>query len=105
MILLISGVAGSPLEDVPKRAVAALVSLALAHFRTVRPGFRPTRMQRANLELAYRSFMRATAEILARYTRERDVRAALGAYMQYHVAGLRGMFEACAARRGARMDD
>lgn len=93
MIILATGVAGSALQDVPDRIVAALVSLALDHFRSVSPGLSPTRIQRVAVDLTYRNFIQAASAILATFKRDTDARKALDALIRYHVTGLRTLFQ------------
>ena len=97
MIILTTGVAGSPLEDVPEKVVALLKSLALEHFRSVSPGLKPTRIHRETLDLTYRNFIAATSVILQKFKRERDARRALQVLIHYHLTGLRAMFAALEA--------
>ena len=92
MTILTSGVAGSPLEDVPERVIAFLKSLALGHFRSVSPGLKLTRIHREMLDLTYRNFIGATSAILLKFKREPDARRALEILIQYHLTGLRAMF-------------
>ncbi|MGD8451907.1 MAG: helix-turn-helix domain-containing protein [Phycisphaerae bacterium] len=96
MIILTSGVAGSPLADVPEKVVSLLKSLALEHFRSVSPELVLTRAHRVCLDLTYRNFIRAASAILLKFRRERDIREALAMLTRYHLTGLRAVFEASA---------
>ena len=93
MIVLTGGIEGSPYEGFGEKVVQRLRALAVEYYRSIYPDFTLTQIRRFDLELAYRSLLRALAEILQRFKREPDLREALTTYMQYHQAGLGAMFE------------
>ena len=93
MIILASGMESSPYEGFPEKVVQRLRTLAVGYFQSIYPDFTLTPVRRFDLELAYRSLLRALGEILRRFKKEADLREALTTYMQYHQAGLRAMFE------------
>ena len=93
MIILTSGIEGSPYEGFGEKVVRRLRKLAVGYFESVSPDFTLTRIRRFDLELAYRSFLRAIADILRQFSQEAELREALTTYMQYHQAGLGAMFE------------
>ncbi len=71
-----------------------LVRLAIAHFRSVRPGLEVSGTTRFALERIYASLLDNNARILAEYEDEARIREAVASYSRYHLAGLRELFTA-----------
>lgn len=69
-----------------------LVRLAIAHFRSVRPGIKVTDTMRFTLQRIYESLVETNAQILAEYEEEVRIREAVAGYSRYHLAGLRALF-------------
>lgn len=98
VVVLLGRAEGTPLADFGERTARELAELALEHFRALDPALQLSRPQRSALELVYRNFVASMVEILAGFTDEKAIRAAVEGYARYHLAGLEAFFASAAAR-------
>jgi AcrR family transcriptional regulator len=80
-------------EGFADEAVERLSKLAIAHFRVLRPDLRVAEAMRFNLQQIYHNSIYAIVNILSRFDKEATIRQAIEGYTQFHLAGLRGLFE------------
>ena len=93
VVILLGRSAGTPHRDFAERTVRTLIGLALAHFRGLDPGLKPTPALRFNLSQIYHAFVRTMVTVLAEFEDEATIRAIIGGYTRYHLAGLNALFD------------
>ncbi|HEU4431284.1 MAG TPA: TetR family transcriptional regulator [Myxococcota bacterium] len=98
VVVLLARAEGTRLADFGERTVRELTALALAHFRTRDPKLALSAPQRLALDLVYRNYVGSLVEILARFSEEKAIRAAVAATAQYHLAGLEALFASLRSR-------
>jgi AcrR family transcriptional regulator len=88
LVFLLGRAEGSPHAGFPAQIVRMLEKLALAHHATRHPHRDLEPSRRAMLKLVYEGLLRSTVAILERHHHAGDIRAAMAAYADYHLAGL-----------------
>ncbi len=91
LVFLLGRAEGSPHAGFPAQIVRMLEKLALAHHHTLHPQRELDAARRTALTLAYENLLRSTVSILERHQDHADIRAAMAAYAEYHLAGLGGL--------------
>ena len=91
--ILLGRSAGTRYEDFTERTVRTLIALAIAHFRGLDPRLTLTPALRFNLNQIYHAFVRTLVTVLAEFEDEAGIRAIVGGYSRYHLAGLKYLFE------------
>ena len=92
VVILLGRAAGSRHAGFAERTVQDLIALAIAHFRALDPRLEVTRARRFALLHIYRSFVGAMVTVLASFTDPVAIRALIGDYTRYHLAGLQELF-------------
>lgn len=92
VVLLLARSEGAAHEGFADETVAALLKLAVAHFRARAPGLRLDPVTRLVLARVYRNLVDAVVQILSELEDEASVRRAVEVYSRYHLAGLAGLF-------------
>ncbi len=92
LVILLGRADGTRWASFAADTAQELVRLAIAHFRSVRPGIRIAETTRFALERIYESLLQTNARILEAYEDEDDIRRAVASYSRYHLAGLRALF-------------
>jgi len=93
VVVLLGRAAGTPYAGFADDLVAELVRLALAHARSLRPGFSATPDLRFQLRLVYDNLVRSLVAALAHHHDRDRIAAALDRYSRYHLAGLAALLE------------
>lgn len=93
VVVLLSKAAGTKHASFATETVERLVKLAIAHARSVGVAPAMTGTLRFALTRIYGSFVATMAATLAELDDEADVRAAVGHVTDYHIAGLKALFE------------
>ena len=92
LVILLGRAEGTRWESFARETAHELVRLAVAHFRSVRPGLKVPETTRFALQRIYESLIETNARILAEYEDEVRIREAVATYSRYHLAGLRELF-------------
>jgi AcrR family transcriptional regulator len=94
IIFLLRRAEGTPFEGFAEESVKTLAKLAVAYGRDTYPRASITAARRRALDRVYRAFLMSLCSILDEEAAEDSLRAAVGDFSTYHLAGLRGFFEA-----------
>ena len=92
LVILLGRAGGTRWASFAGDLAEELVRLAVAHFRSVRPGLEVSDTTRFALQRIYASLIETSARILAEYEDEARIREAVASYSRYHLAGLRELF-------------
>ena len=101
VVILLGRCAGSRHERFAEKTVDRLIDLAIAHFRAADPSLRVAASMRVGLVEIYRNFVGTMVRVLAQSDDEATIRARVGDYTRYHLAGLKYFFEGAGASAGA----
>jgi AcrR family transcriptional regulator len=93
VVVLLSRAAGTRHASFTEETVERLVKLAVAHARSVGAAPAVTRSLRFALTRIYGSFVATMAAALAELEDEADIRAVVAHVTDYHLAGLKALFE------------
>jgi len=91
VLILLARAEGTPHERVAERLVRWLVQSAILHFRD--RGLEGPDGVESILELIYRNYVAALAQILAEHREPRAIRRLVEGYARYHLAGMNAPFE------------
>lgn len=97
VIIVLGRAEGSRYETVAEEVTRELVALALAYAGSLSPPREPTETMRFALTRIYGAFVQTMVAVLATYTDEADVRAALADFGRYHIHGLAAFFGSASA--------
>ena len=92
IVVLLGRSQGTRYEGFADEVIQRLSTLAIAHFRQLRPDLRVTDVMRFNLQQIYRNSLVAVVNILAHFDKESTIRQALHGYSQFHLVGLKHFF-------------
>ncbi len=92
VVILLGRAAGSRHAGFAERMVQDLIALAIAHFRALEPRREVTRARRFALLQIYRNFVGTMVTVLAGFTDPGTIRALVGDYSRYHLAGVQELF-------------
>jgi AcrR family transcriptional regulator len=93
VVILLGRCVGSRHEGFAERTVQDLIGLAVAHVRILHPRLHVPAAVRFNLQQIYRSLVGTMVTVLARFDDEKQLRAIVGGYSRYHLAGLNALFD------------
>ena len=93
MIVVITGLEGSPHEGFEKTIIQCVQRLALTYYQSIKPNFYLSDQQNFNLMIAYKYFFRSFSDILLHFTDQHKLRESLKTHIKYHQGGLRNIFK------------
>jgi len=105
VVLLLARGEGTPYARFSADLARSMTSWALEYVATVWPSGKVDRVLRATLERIYASYVVGLGDVLAAHRDARHARAAIDHLSQYHLGGLRRLFETASTSppaRGAR---
>ncbi|HVJ93630.1 MAG TPA: helix-turn-helix domain-containing protein [Labilithrix sp.] len=93
MVVLLAKAEGTEHARFADETVDQLVKLALLHARSIGKAPKFTRSLRFALDRIYRNFVTAMVDTLATFDDEQELRAAVAHISDYHLAGMKMLFE------------
>lgn len=104
VVILLTRAEGTPYARFAADLARSMTSWALEYVAVVWPSVHVDRVLRATLERIYASYVAGLGDELAAHRDERHARRAIAHLSQYHLGGLRRLFEAASTSppRGAR---
>ena len=93
MIVVTTGLEGSPHEGFDKTIIQCVHRLALAYYQSIMPGFCLSAQQSFNLLSVYKNLFRSLSDIMLHFTDQHELRESLKTHIKYHQGGLRNIFK------------